>query len=334
MGAATRFKQPSLPRQPGECARLKVVQGPDAGCVYVLSAWQAAAGRGEDCDVVLTDLKASRRHAEFAADAGGWLVKDLGSANGILHNGKAAREARLKTADLVTLGETTLEFHTHEAATQLLQAPAKPFNQIVSERQALEARKQQLQAYGGAGRPAPGPAALPGAPKKGVNPLLIVGGIALAGLLFLPDEGAPKKGGEGDASGPATPAQRDLAGFLPADHSRTNRAAEAFFRAGFREYREKNYLRAKLQFENVQQIMPNHALARIYLENCEQAIQAEVKFHLEQGKRNESAGKLKGARAHYEAVMRLLYRDQSNPKFGEARDGLAKVEKQIRGDTG
>src|SRR4051794_5511213 len=109
MGNAVRFKQTNVPRQQGEQARLKVVQGPDYGAIYVLVAGRATIGRGEDNDVLISDLKASRLHAEFTLTQVGWLVRDKGSANGIMFNGKATREAKLKTGDTITLGETTLE---------------------------------------------------------------------------------------------------------------------------------------------------------------------------------------------------------------------------------
>src|SRR4051812_191240 len=113
MTSVVKFKLSNVPRQQGELARLKILQGPDYGSVYVLTGPRAAVGRGEDCDAMLTDLKASRRHAEFIFVQGlGWKVKDLGSSNGILHNGTNTREAMLKSSDTIGLGETTLEFLT------------------------------------------------------------------------------------------------------------------------------------------------------------------------------------------------------------------------------
>jgi pSer/pThr/pTyr-binding forkhead associated (FHA) protein len=332
MSSAIRFRKSSVPRQQGEVARFKVLQGPDAGSVFVLNGFKATVGRGENNDLVVTDLKSSRVHAEFTADAQGWKVRDLGSANGILHNGRQTREARIKTGDTISLGETTLEFVSSDAGTQLLLAPPKEMQEILSGRSALEAQKEKVQALGRFGG-GPRPAARPAAAGSGANrkPLfLIVAGVAVAAFMMLDETPAAKK--KAAKKPPQTELTRDLASFLPPEAAaRTNRMAEGFFRAGFREYREKNYLRAKMQFENVRQIMPNHPMAKLYLENCEQAIQEEVKFHLEQGRKSQVSGKLKNARAHYEAVMRLLFRDQVNPSFGEARDGLEKVDKELKG---
>jgi predicted component of type VI protein secretion system len=85
-------------------------------------------GRSPDCDVVVPDVKASRRHCvvEPAAE-GGWRVRDLGSRNGTLKGGEAVTECSLANGDVLWLGENVcLQFgegemprgrprHPHEA---------------------------------------------------------------------------------------------------------------------------------------------------------------------------------------------------------------------------
>src|SRR5690242_14810060 len=110
MGSALKFKQNNVPRQQGEQARLKVLQGPDYGSLYVIIGNKASIGRGEENDIVISDLKASRRHAEVTLGQKGWVINDLGSSNGILYGGKATRTTPLRNSDAFTLGETTLEF--------------------------------------------------------------------------------------------------------------------------------------------------------------------------------------------------------------------------------
>ena len=66
-------------------------------------------GRGSDCDVLLpSDDAVSRRHAEIAVRAGICLVRDLGSCNGTLLNGRRVTRARLRPGDVLELGETEL----------------------------------------------------------------------------------------------------------------------------------------------------------------------------------------------------------------------------------
>lgn len=102
MKTAARFKQSQLPRQQGERVRLKVLKGPDAGVVYVVSGAKAVVGRGDECDVTLSDLRASRLHAELVDVGGTWQVKDLGSANGVVVNGVASKGAALKNNGVKT----------------------------------------------------------------------------------------------------------------------------------------------------------------------------------------------------------------------------------------
>ena len=69
-------------------------------------------GRGEDVDIPLTDIGASRRHAEVVVLDGRVELHDLGSTNGTLVNGQRVPSATLTDGDQITVGETTLVFRT------------------------------------------------------------------------------------------------------------------------------------------------------------------------------------------------------------------------------
>jgi transcriptional regulator of acetoin/glycerol metabolism len=80
------------------CFALRVVRG---ACVI---------GRGTECDVVIDDRRASRRHTELSFDGEHWLVRDLGSHNGTFLDGErvtagssANREAVLAIAGALFL---------------------------------------------------------------------------------------------------------------------------------------------------------------------------------------------------------------------------------------
>ena len=74
---------------------------------------------------------------------------------------------------------------------------------------------------------------------------------------------------------------------------------------------------------------PGHHLAEIYLENCKNAIESEVKYHLTGGKQSFDAGKFRSSRGHYEAIIRLLFYDQSNPAYTEAVEQLKLVNEKV-----
>jgi hypothetical protein len=68
-------------------------------------------GRSRECDVVLQDPNASRRHARVYLGPTGWTLEDLGSTNGISVNGVKIPAAQiLSSGDSIELGNTQMTF--------------------------------------------------------------------------------------------------------------------------------------------------------------------------------------------------------------------------------
>jgi signal transduction histidine kinase/pSer/pThr/pTyr-binding forkhead associated (FHA) protein len=90
---------------------LLVLQGPDKGRRFELPDALALVGR-ESRQLPLTDNTVSRRHCEIVpTEDQGWVVKDLGSANGTWINGqRVERTAYLKLGDQIRVGRTILVF--------------------------------------------------------------------------------------------------------------------------------------------------------------------------------------------------------------------------------
>ncbi|MBQ3106774.1 MAG: DUF3662 domain-containing protein [Eggerthellaceae bacterium] len=66
-------------------------------------------GRETTNDVVISDINASREHAELTLDALGiWSIYDLNSTNGTFVNGREMSSCRLREGDRITIGTTTL----------------------------------------------------------------------------------------------------------------------------------------------------------------------------------------------------------------------------------
>jgi pSer/pThr/pTyr-binding forkhead associated (FHA) protein len=64
-------------------------------------------GRGADCDVVIQDLKASRRHCQLTRNESGFMLEDLGSRNGTYVNGeKITAPVLLKAKHTFQIGDT------------------------------------------------------------------------------------------------------------------------------------------------------------------------------------------------------------------------------------
>lgn len=95
---------------------LFVEAGPQSGQRFAL-ATATVLGRGQFADLVIADLAVSRRHAQIEPDGSAWLLRDLESANGTRHNGKALRApVRLGDGDTVELGQTRLRVRRANAA--------------------------------------------------------------------------------------------------------------------------------------------------------------------------------------------------------------------------
>jgi pSer/pThr/pTyr-binding forkhead associated (FHA) protein len=98
--------------------QLVVVRGKPEGKVIPLVGPNFKIGRGETCHLRPNSEQVSREHAEFTIDGDAVSVRDLGSRNGTLVNGKAltAEACRLKDRDLVQVGPLTF-------AVAILDAP-------------------------------------------------------------------------------------------------------------------------------------------------------------------------------------------------------------------
>jgi len=91
-------------------ARLIVIKGADEGKQFELPGTNMSVGRDSTNPIRLHDTEVSRRHAEFRAVDGGFMVHDLGSANGTYVNNQRVTEAVLQAGDHIIVGQSTLVF--------------------------------------------------------------------------------------------------------------------------------------------------------------------------------------------------------------------------------
>jgi two-component system, cell cycle response regulator len=79
--------------------------GPTMGCRYPLADRPLFIGRGDDCDIRLTDHSVSRKHALIEPSAEGYHVSDQHSTNGTFVNDKPLETARLlRDGDYLRVG--------------------------------------------------------------------------------------------------------------------------------------------------------------------------------------------------------------------------------------
>jgi hypothetical protein len=77
-------------------------------------------GRTPENDLMLNDPNVSTKHCELASEAGFLVVRDVGSANGTYVNERRISEARLKDADVVRVGKTTITVRLDEKRLRAL----------------------------------------------------------------------------------------------------------------------------------------------------------------------------------------------------------------------
>ncbi|MCC6751579.1 MAG: FHA domain-containing protein [Deltaproteobacteria bacterium] len=91
--------------------RLVIIGGNNRGREFVLKAGDNSLGRGVDNDIVLADIAVSRKHTLVCFEGDEVILRDLGSGNGTLVNGKRAATQVLKEGDQLELGNTLLRLH-------------------------------------------------------------------------------------------------------------------------------------------------------------------------------------------------------------------------------
>ena len=336
MAAVTRYKTSEVPRQVAEQARLKVVHGPDRGMTFVLSSSKAVIGRGEECDVHLGDIKTSRKHFELENRGdGSWALRDLGSSNGVLIKGASVRSALIRSGEILTLGETVLEFITSDAGTRIMMAPARAIDQIRADELALQAQRERVLRLGGGAPKRVGPAAIAPAPaasaqKKKFNPGPLILILALVGLWSLISEDSPVKK---RLAKKKTDSDRIPIAILPPDQlALVKSQVDPLVRIGLREFQNGNILRARQSFDEVLRLQPDHAVALRYMNNCTVELERVVKAYLQTGRKQLDAGKLREARGSFQSVLNLLDSEPSSDHYKQASEFVDQIAKIESGD--
>lgn len=97
------------PLPPEAAANLNVVEGPNIGSLYQLTA-ENILGRGSNSNIVLKDAKVSRAHAAIRYNNHSWNIEDMGSSNGIFVNGARTKNTELNPGDHIQIGDFIFEF--------------------------------------------------------------------------------------------------------------------------------------------------------------------------------------------------------------------------------
>jgi hypothetical protein len=95
--------------------RVTITQGPKAGSTFVVEAGvPAVVGRARDAAIVVDAPGLSRRHFEVVWDGRVGRVRDLGSRNGVLVNGRPVSDAVVSHGDVLEAGDSAFRIDVGE----------------------------------------------------------------------------------------------------------------------------------------------------------------------------------------------------------------------------
>ena len=139
----------------------------------VLETGVAVVGRDPSCDLVVNDPKCSRRHAVVESGPSGLVIRDSGSANGIVVNGKRTERSPLAAGDVFRIGDVEIAvIETADAGTlvmdPLTEAGSQPPHLRTATLPPLEAIPDDDTT--GSLAPARGPVAPPPPPRVSTRP--------------------------------------------------------------------------------------------------------------------------------------------------------------------
>lgn len=83
-----------------------------SGDVIAVDKDTMVIGRSRTCDIVIPSAKVSRQHASLSRVAGEIFIEDLGSANGVWHEGEKVTRTKINPGDSFTISDETLSFET------------------------------------------------------------------------------------------------------------------------------------------------------------------------------------------------------------------------------
>ncbi len=293
-------------------------------------------GRGEDNDIILGDIKASRKHAEITLQNGNAMITDLGSSHGFMVNGAQLKQAQLKNGDKIGLGATVLEFvgGANQGATQMLIRPPVQTSKVVGTINSNSGLTQFIQrpTAGVAGTAGGKPAPEQGFLEKNKKLMMALGGLMLiTGLLPEAQNQINKKNPKVAYIDPQSASNETEAPVLSQEDANSDayKSSNLYYRLGMREFNSKNYIRAMNAFDTAIQIYGNHKLASVYLRTTRKRMEEEAEDHFKHAKVDEAANRTHEAIDHLNAIRRLYTTDQSNPIYKDADKKIIELEKRL-----
>ena len=111
-------------------ATATVIEGPDLGLAFPLSASVISVGKSRRCGIVLSDRAVSKMHLELNLEGSSVRVKDLQSTNGTFVGKSRVIESLVPAGSVVTVGRTRIHLKTDDAPMMLTPSGADHFGEL------------------------------------------------------------------------------------------------------------------------------------------------------------------------------------------------------------
>ena len=112
-------------------SRLVVMSGPESGRIIDITKTPFVVGKGEECDLVLTEPTVSRTHFTIESEKGVFVIRDHGSTNGTWIDQFRIKEAWLRPGTILRAGSCQLRFEPIFRPIDIAPAAAERFGSLV-----------------------------------------------------------------------------------------------------------------------------------------------------------------------------------------------------------
>jgi diguanylate cyclase (GGDEF)-like protein len=113
--SSARASQEVTPPVPQQRTVIKVLTGPEAGRIYLVTTDILVVGRASNCDLRIDDSSLSRQHCRIRKTNGAYFVEDMESRNGTQVNGMRIKApVLLQDGALIQLAAGTIIMFSHQ----------------------------------------------------------------------------------------------------------------------------------------------------------------------------------------------------------------------------
>ncbi len=309
-----------------------VVRGPMKGVVRLMSQSQFTIGRSTECDfVIVNDPKCSRKHVTILITPQGCEAISQNDKNLLLINGQEVDRARLRDGDVLTVGETEIQFN----ATSTARRPEMPV-----------AMARPYPMPGPGSHPVhmqPHPAApprRPRRPKNSNNRLVIYFVIGLFFLWIFTTDGGKKKPTIDIRTDQKIQADIEAANKLKEqaetqaakrlDQSVTVRQAQENYVRGFRDYKKGQYDRSLTNFQACLALHPDHVLCNRYIRLAQRKFNELIQYEVILGRKYRDQNQFRACMSSFKNVMSMV-KDSNSPIYKEAKSNFEACNSFVEG---